>query len=82
MCPRYSCCVLKYFWDFFTTSEINAMEIGRITQAISVMSGEMLSIMISTPMMVAVDVMICVMLWFSPCPSVSTSLVIRDNTSP
>ena len=58
------------------------MEIGKITSAISVISGEILSIITSTPISVATDVMIVVILWFSPCPNVSTSLVIRDNTSP
>ena len=47
-----------------------------------VISGEILSIITSTPMMVAVDVMIWVTLWFNPIPSVSTSFVILDNTSP
>ena len=58
------------------------METGRMMIAISVISGEMLNIMISTPIIVAVAVMIVVMLWFNPCPSVSTSLVIRESTSP
>ena len=55
---------------------------GSTTSAISVISGEILSIITSTPMMVAVDVMIWVTLWFNPIPSVSTSFVILDNTSP
>ena len=63
---KYSCWSLKYFWDFLTTNEISAMEIGRITIAISVISGEILSIMISTPIKVATDVMIVVILWFNP----------------
>ena len=58
------------------------METGRMMIAISVISGEILNIMISTPIIVAVAVMIVVMLWFNPCPSVSTSLVIRESTSP
>ena len=58
------------------------METGRMMIAISVISGEILNIMISTPIIVAVAVMIVVMLWFKPCPSVSTSLVIRESTSP
>ena len=57
-------------------------ETGRITSAISVMSGEILSIMINTPINVATEVMIVVMLWLSPCPKVSTSLVILESTSP
>lgn len=43
------------------------MEIGRITIAISVINGEILNIMISTPTKVATDVMIVVILWFNPC---------------
>ena len=58
------------------------MEIGKITSAISVISGEILSIITSTPISVATDVMIVVILWFNPCPKVSTSLVILDKTSP
>ena len=60
----------------------NPAEIGRITSAISVISGEMLSIMINTPISVATEVMIVVILWLSPCPKVSTSLVILESTSP
>ena len=42
--------------------DISTADTGRITSAISVISGEMDSIMTSTPIMVAVDVMICVTL--------------------
>ena len=66
MWPKYSCWARKNFWDFFVTSPISPIEIGRITSAISVISGEILSIMIRTPTSVATDVMIVVMLWFSP----------------
>lgn len=65
-----------------TTKEISVTEMGRIITAISVISGEMRSIMTSTPTIVATEVMIWVMLWFRLCPSVSTSLVMRDSTSP
>jgi len=61
---------------------MSASDIGSITSAISVISGEMLSIIISTPTSVATDVIIVVILWLSPCPSVSTSFVMRDKTSP
>ena len=82
MCPRYSCCCLKYFCDFFTTKERSTAETGRMTSAISVISGEIFSIITSTPTMVATEVMIWVMLWFRLWPSVSTSFVMRDSTSP
>ena len=67
---------------FFVTRPSSVIETGRMMIAISVISGEMLSIIINTPIMVAVAVMMVVMLWFKPCPSVSTSLVIRESTSP
>ena len=50
--------------------------------AIRVISGLMLSIMMSTPIMVVTEVMSWVMLWFRLCPRVSTSLVMRESTSP
>ena len=53
-----------------------------MTSAISVMSGEIVSIIYRTPMMVAVEVMSCVTLWLRLCPRVSTSLVMRESTSP
>ena len=53
-----------------------------MTSAISVISGEIFSIITSTPTMVATEVMIWVMLWFRLCPRVSTSLVMRESTSP
>ena len=58
------------------------MEMGRMTTVISVMSGLMVSIMTSTPMMVVTDVMSWVMPWLRLWPSVSTSLVMRDKVSP
>ena len=64
------------------TNEISIIETGRITSEISVMSGEIDSIMTSVPTKVATDVIICVILWFKLCPSVSTSFVIRESTSP
>ena len=82
ICPRYSCCCLKYFCECFMTNEISIIETGRITSEISVMSGEIDSIMTSVPTKVATDVIICVILWFKLCPSVSTSFVIRESTSP
>ena len=61
---------------------MSAPEIGKITSAISVIRGLMESIITSTPIIVVTDVMSVVMLWLKLCPSVSTSLVMRDSTSP
>ena len=47
-----------------------------------VSSGLMVSIMITTPTMVVAEVMSCVTPWFRLCPSVSTSLVMRESVSP
>ena len=58
--------VTEEFLGFFRHQSDQPIEIGRITSAISVISGEILSIMIRTPTSVATDVMIVVMLWFSP----------------
>ena len=57
---------MKNLCDFLTVNETSSPDTGRITSAISVISGEMLSIIISTPISVAVDVIICVILWLSP----------------
>ena len=48
----------------------------------TVMSGLMESIIMSTPIIIVTEVISCVMLWFKLCPSVSTSFVIRESTSP
>ena len=57
-------------------------ETGRISRAIRVIFGLMDSIMTSTPIMVVTLVMSWVMLWFRLWPMVSTSLVMRERTSP
>ena len=64
------------------TRLIKSAEIGRITNAINVIRGLIVSIIINTPIIVVTDVINIVTLWFRLCPNVSTSLVIRDNTSP
>ena len=53
-----------------------------MTSEISVIRGEMDSIITRVPISVATDVMICVMLWFRVIPRVSMSFVIRERTSP
>ena len=77
-----ACWALKYFWLNLTTMSTSTSETGRISRAIRVIFGLMDSIMTSTPIMVVTLVMSWVMLWFRLWPSVSTSLVMRDSTSP
>ena len=77
-----ACWALKYFWLNLTTTSTSASDTGRISRAMRVMRGLMDSIMISTPIMVVTLVMSWVMLWFRLWPRVSTSLVMRDSTSP
>ena len=77
-----ACWALKYFWLNRTTMSTSTSETGRISRAIRVIFGLMDSIMTSTPIMVVTLVMSWVMLWFRLWPSVSTSLVMRDSTSP
>ena len=55
---------MKYFCERFTITEISPIETGRIRSATTVISGLILSIMINTPMIVVVDVITCVALWF------------------
>ena len=57
-------------------------EIGMTSSEISDSSQLMVSIMMSTPMMVSTDVMICVALCCSDCEMLSMSLVMRLSTSP
>ena len=59
-----------------------AVDTGRITRAIRVISGLMVSIIISTPIMVVMLVIRVVTLWLRLWPMVSTSLVMRLSTSP
>ena len=73
---------MKYFWLNLTTTSTSAIETGRISRAISVILGLMDSIMMSTPTIVATLVISWVTLWFRLWPSVSTSFVMRDSTSP
>ena len=76
------CWARKYFWLNLTTNSTSAIETGRIKMAISVIQGLMVSIMMSTPIMVVMLVISWVMLWFRLWPRVSTSLVMRESTSP
>ena len=80
--PSCRCCALKYFWLRPTTARITNSDSGRINTVMPVISGLMVSIIYSTPMMVVTLVMSVVMLWFMPCPRVSMSLVMRLSTSP
>ncbi len=58
------------------------MDSGTMPSATTVISGLMVSIMISTPTIVVTDVMICIRLWLSVWLIVSTSFVMRESTSP
>ena len=55
---------------------------GTMTSVTSVMSGLMVSIITSTPTIVAALVMSCVTPWLRLWPSESTSLVMRESVSP
>ena len=61
-------------------AEINPIDSGRINRAITVISGLMLSIMISTPMIVVTEVITCVALVQRLMLRVSTSLVILTGS--
>ena len=73
---------MKYFWLNLTTTSTSASDTGKISRAIRVMRGLMENIITSTPIMVVTLVISWVMLWFKLWPSVSTSLVMRESTSP
>ncbi len=57
-------------------------EIGTVASTTSVSGTEMVSIMMRVPMICTIEAMTCVMLWLSDCATVSTSLVMRESTSP
>ena len=82
MIPRYFCWVLKCFCDSLMMIPSSTPETGIVITAIRVINGEIVSIITITPIIVATEVRIIVTLWFKPVPSVSTSLVIPDSTSP
>ena len=82
MIPRYFCWVLKCFCDSLMMIPSSTPETGIVITAIRVINGEIVSIITITPIIVATEVRIIVTLWFKPVPSVSTSLVILDSTSP
>ena len=65
-----------------TTNDISPADTGSIITAIIVIRGEILIIIMNTPTSVATDVIMVVILWLSPCPSVSTSFVVLERTSP
>ena len=64
------------------TSAITAIDSGTISNATSVICQLMVSIMINTPTTVITEEMICDRLWLSVWLTVSTSLVMRESTSP
>ena len=80
--PRYFCWSRKCFCEIFTTILRRNAETGRITTAMSVIIGEIESIIIRIPMIEQIEVIIWVILWLSPIPRVSTSFVTLESTSP
>ena len=77
-----ACCCLKYFWLTRTTHSTKIRLTGKISSTMPVMAGLMESIITSTPTMVVTLVISWVTHWFSDWPMVSTSLVMRESTSP
>ena len=77
-----ACWALKCFCEAFTTVNMSTNDTGRMSTVMPVSSGLMVSIMITTPTMVVAEVMSCVTPWLRLCPSVSTSLVMRESVSP
>ena len=57
-------------------------EIGTVASTTSVSGSEMVSIMARMPMICTIEAMTCVMLWLSDWATMSTSLVMRESTSP
>ena len=55
---------------------------GSVSTVTPVSGRLMDSIMTSTPTIWVIEVMSCVMDWLRLCPSVSTSFVMRESTSP
>ena len=80
--PRYSCWRRKNGWLFFTTTLTMITLSGRMHSATRVITGLMVSIITSTPIIMVTLVTICERLWFNVWVTVSTSLVIRLSTSP
>ena len=82
MCPRYSCCAVKCFWERFTSTRMIRKEAGMMQSATSVICQLMVNIIIMIPTSVVTEVMICVTLWFRDWFRTSISLVTRESTSP
>ncbi len=80
--PVVSHCRANCFCERFAISIVMTTEIGITSSEIRDSSQLMVSIMMSTPMMVSTDVMICVALCCSDCEMLSMSLVMRLSTSP
>ncbi len=80
--PVVSHCLANCFCERLAISTVITTEIGTTSTEISASSQLMVSIMMSTPMMVSAEVMICVRLCCSDCEMLSMSLVMRLSTSP
>ena len=73
---------MKCFWENRTITMTKAKDTGMMHRATKVSCQLMESIMISTPTRVQTEVISWVTLWFRELVRVSTSLVIRESTSP
>ena len=73
---------MKYFCECFTIKKLRNAVTGNITNETIVISQLIENIIIKIPIIVQIEVIICVTLWFKFCDTVSISFVIIDNTSP
>ena len=73
---------MKYFCDFSTIDFIKKPAIGNIINDINVICQLIENIITSIPIIVQIDVIICVILWFKFMLNVSISFVITDKISP
>ena len=80
--PVVSHCRANCFCERLAISTVITTEMGTTSTEISASSQLMVSIMMSTPMMVSAEVMICVRLCCNDCEMLSMSLVMRLSTSP
>ena len=80
--PKYSCCALKCFWDFFTTNIIITKDKGITIKLTNVIVTLIDNIIIKTPIRVVADVIICDNIWFKFWLIASMSFVTLDKTSP
>ena len=75
-------CAMNFGCDRLAISVVTTIDSGTATSAIRASSGEMTSIITSTPTTVSSEISSCVMVCCSDCEMLSMSLVTRDSTSP